>query len=291
MTAPKTYHGLTIGETWHKAPNALVDNVFLGSEPADVGINLSPGVFESLLSDPGSDFDFEGQSGETLAALSFENRFNDLSEYDSVVRHGDSDNLAEGLDGQAYRIGDRDRIELDRSNEQIHSLDKFALELEIQLLEDDSTGRFLHFYKVMDARIEDDRSISFSLKTDEGSVKLNSGDVTFDDGEPHVFAVAYDDAAGRVAMSIDDRVVDSAELTGATAPKTYHGLTIGETWHDAPTALIDNFFLGTEPADVGIDLAAAATDTMYNALMDGMVPEFEEDALEDDDVEADPVAA
>lgn len=228
----------------------------------------------------------EAPVGEMLVSLDFETGLADLSAYDSAFSRGDEDNLVDGFDGQAYRIGDRDQVGITRGNEQIHSLHKFALELDIQLLEDDSSGRFVHFNGVMEAAIEKDRSISFKLFTDEGRVTLNSGSVTFDDGEPHTFSVAYDDAAGRVAMAIDDQIVDSAALTGTTASETFFGLSLGETWRDAPTALIDNFFLGTDAEDVGIDLPA----TLGDALLANMVdpdPDYGTSESEGDDLEDD----
>lgn len=80
------------------------------------------------------------------------------------------------------------------------------MSLEIQLLETDSSGSFVYQKDVLEGWIEDHGLISFSLATDRGAVTPNSRNMTFDYSEPCVFSVAYDEAVGHMAKSIDGQM-------------------------------------------------------------------------------------
>lgn len=269
------HHGLTIGSKWGDSVNAFVDNVEVSSyNPGEDAEGAAGDTDEDITDtdvDPGASDPVLNEN--VLAFLDFENGVSDASEYESTLRFGADENIVSSQDGSGYLIGGQDKVQLTRGNDQIHSLDKFAFEMDIQLLNNTDTGAFMHFHRVMEARIEDDRSISFKLFTDEGEVTLNSGDVTFDDGASHTFSVAYDDAVGHVALAINGNVVDSGALTGETAPQIHHGLTIGNTWNNSPLAIVDNVFLGTEASDVGIELPGS----MAAHLMASAVPQSEID--------------
>jgi len=313
-TGEEVHHGLTVGSIWGNSVDAVVDDVFFGTDPMEAGVDLSQEPGESFFpppdapiggpvddpepTDPPADPDpVDAPAGDdfftTLVMMDFEDGVSDSSEYDSEFRNGDEANIvATGEDDNAFQIGEGDFIRTEKDNEQIHELDSFGLSLDIQLLDATDTGRFLHFPRVFEASVEDDRSVSFRLDTDAGTFRLNSGDVTLDDLEEHNFSVGYDGEAGQLTMAIDGQIVDSVAAHGETAPMAFHGLGVGTIWGDGVTALVDNVWLG-EPAE---DAATNPDAGMLHALIDSAV-EAEADPFEsgvdntEDDIDNDALAA
>jgi hypothetical protein len=278
-TAAGGHHGLTIGTIWGNSVNAVVDDIFLGTDPVEAGVDLSLAVGQSFyppIEQPvGAPFEDTADAGtdapppppppaeppaadlfNTLFQIDFENGITDESEHDSTFKDGTSSNITASGGDNSYRIGDGDFLRLDRGNEQIHELQSFGLNLDIQLLDATDTGRFVHFPRAFEAWIEDDRSISFRLETDEGAFRVNSGETNFDDLQSHNFSIGYDGDAGRLTMAIDGETVDSVAASGQTAAMSHHGLTIGSIWGNDVMALVDNVWLG-EP-EPGAEVSADA---------------------------------
>jgi hypothetical protein len=231
-------------------------------EPAPAPVESDPLPVEE--SDPVS----QG-SGDVLFAADFENGLTDLSGNDSLYKTASVANIYQMSDGgQGYRIGDGKMLRLDVANEQLHALDSFGFEMEIQTLEEGDHGRFLHFPHVFEAKIMKDGSIVFNLTTDEGSFRLHSGDAGFTPGQSHVFAVGYDDAAGQLSMSIDGTVVAKTEASGTTADASWHGLSVGGIWGQDVNAVVDDIFFGTEPLDAGVDLSLDVGETFVETVWD-----------------------
>jgi hypothetical protein len=57
VTAPGTWHGLTVGTNWHDGVEAIVDDVYFGTEPAVAGVDLSLGPQERVETDYPDPFD------------------------------------------------------------------------------------------------------------------------------------------------------------------------------------------------------------------------------------------
>ncbi|MEO0761272.1 MAG: right-handed parallel beta-helix repeat-containing protein, partial [Pseudomonadota bacterium] len=304
-TGDGVHHGLTVGSIWGNSVDAIVDDVFLSTDPMEAGVDLSLEVGEDFdppigqpiggpvegpgtgeedpAEEPGGETG--GETGEeptagagffeTLFAADFEEGVVDISAYDSDFKNGDADDIVATEDGNAYQIGEGDFIRLERGNEQIHELESFGLSLDIQLLDDDTTGRFLHFPRVLEAIVEDDRSITFRLDTDEGSFSLNSGATNFDDLEAHRFSIGYDSEAEQLTMAIDGDVVDSVAASGQTGEMVFHGLAVGSIWGDSAEALVDNVWLGapSETSEASVDAG------LFHALISSAVdagPDFGE---------------
>lgn len=303
-TAEGLHHGLTVGTIWGEPVDAVVDNIFLGNNPADAGVDLSLETGElsdpdaGLVDEADSDGGFAtGSAGvptpdvpinpaDALFAMEFEgNALADLSSYDSVLKSGDASNIVANDTGHGYLISDDSRISLHRANDQIHELESFGLRIDIQLLDDTETGRFLHFPRAFEAKVEDDRSITFSLTTDEGTFKVNSGETTLDDLQLHSFAVGYDSENGRLTMEIDDQVVDSVAASGSTGEALHHGLTVGSAWGDSVTAIVDNVWFGESPEAVGVDTTAGVLYALQSTAVD--VPADADQLTNDIDIEDD----
>ena len=306
-TGEGVHHGLTVGSIWGDSVDAIVDDIFFGSDPAEARVDLSLEIGETfspppetpiggLVGDgvgPAEPVDVTGDLPEetdfftSLLDIDFEDGIRDASEFDSSFRNGDESNIvANGQGNSAFRIGDGDFLRMDRGNEQIHELDSFGLSLDIQLLDPTDTGRFLHFPRAFEARIEDDRSISFRLETDAGVFRVNSGATNFDDLNAHTLSVGYDSEVGQLTMAIDGEIVDSVVAFGQTAPMAHHGMTIGSIWGDGVTALVDNVWLGEPRADAETNPDAG----LLHALISSAVaadPAPVEDDIADDDIEDD----
>ena len=300
-TSEGAHHGLTIGTIWGDPVNAVVDNIHLGTDPMDAGVDLSRDVGE-MIQDTSSDFNDNGiGSGngvdpvlsainpkDAFFAMEFEqDTLTDLSAYSSTVKRGDVDNIVANDTGHGFLISDDSRIILERANDQIHELDSFGFRIDLQLLDDQDTGRFLHFPRAFEARIEDDRSVSFELSTDKGTFRVNSGETTLDDLDVHSLSVGYDADNSRMTLNIDGDVVDSVAAFGTTSEAVHHGLTIGSVWGDGVTAIVDNVWFGDSPEAVGADttagvifaLQATATDTALASAA------AEDDNFADDDLD------
>lgn len=311
-TSEAAHHSLTIGTIWGNPVNAVVDDIFFGTDPLEAGVDLSLDVGEDFASVPPEPVaehqadtpppdlapvpeshptpeDLESELPaldqpalfNLLFAADFENGIEDLSSYGSDFRNPEPDAIVDGFSGKAFQISDSANVALHRSNEQIHELDSFMLRLDIQLLDPDDTGRFLHFPRAFEAKVEDDRSISFLLTTDQGNFRVNSGAVTFDDLDPHSFAVGYDSEAGRMTMEIDGEVVDSTAASGTTGAAVHHGLYIGSAWGDSLLALVDNVAFGEPQEDSAMEPEAGLLFSLLSTAVEPDVASPEGSNTED----------
>jgi hypothetical protein len=233
-----------------------------------------------------------GSQAMTLYASDFENGLMDLSDFDSDLRSGSERNIVDTPDGQGYQIGDGKMVRLDVANDQIHSLDSFGFEMEITLLDSDDTGRFLHFPRAFEASVGRDGTVTFELTTDQGIFMVDSGDVVLNDGATHLFAVGYDDAMGKLSMSIDGTVVGTTEASGSTAEGAWHGMTVGSIWGNSVDAVVDDIFFGNDPMEAGVDLSQDVGETFLpppSPPIGGLVGPSDDAAPADPTDGADPV--
>ena len=262
-TAEGLHHGLSVGTIWGNSVEALFGDIFVSRDPFDAGVDVSLEAVETFFSSDASGRNKENgvfnpeilaDPSDALFAMNFDGDFIfDSSPYNSRLKNPETHVLTQNANSQGYTISDSERITLQKSNTQIHELDSFGIRVDIQLLENTETGRFIHFPRSFEAQIEDDRSVSFTLITNEGIFSVNSGAPVLDDLAMHSFAVGYDDENGRLTMEIDGAVVDSVAASGSTSEMVHHGLTIGSIWGDSATAFIDNVWFAESSADVGVD--------------------------------------
>jgi len=85
--------------------------------------------------------------------------------------------------------------------------------------------------------------------------------VVLNDGETHLFAVGYDDAAGKLSMSIDGTVVGTTAASGSTGAGVHHGLTVGSIWGNPVDAVVDDILFSSEPEDARVDLSLEVGET------------------------------
>lgn len=299
-TAEGVYHGLTVGTAWGNSVEAVVDDIFFGTDPLDAGVDLSVEIGEriEIVEEPAEDAEqadiplppdnFEPLPEPFIpidpSGAFFANDFEagtvaDLSGYDSRIKSADEASIVDNGDGNSFIINDDSALTLHKSNDQLHELDSFGLRLDVKLLEADDTGRFIHFQDAFQAEVEKDGTVSFTLYTDNGRFDVNSGETSFNDMEQHSFAVGYDSDAGRLTMEIDGEVVDSVAASGSTGSAIHHGLTIGSVWGNSLVAEVDNVWFGDSPEAVGVD----TTDGVLFALLTSSIePDSSLEAMQDD---------
>lgn len=183
---------------------------------------------------------------ETLLQFDFETGVKDLSPYDSRLDDQDAANLTEGADGQGYQIGGDRKINIERYNDQIHNLETFGISLDLAAGSEAAAGVFLYFHKVFEARIMDDGRVSFELKTSEDTYEIVSDRVIFDDTDFRTIEFGFDGVNGALVMRADGEIVAQTEAFGVTAPKTYYGIAIGNTFNGSVDATVDNFVMSSD---------------------------------------------
>lgn len=200
---------------------------------------------------------------------------------DAIMTHVHRGHLEFSEENAAgFRIGEGESLTIPRSIEDLHQLEGFRLEIEMALAEAGAKGTFLHLHKVMEARVMEDGTVNFWLKTDEGRFEFDSVQPVFDDLETHSFGLVYDGEGGMLEMYADGELVGSTEATGTTAPREWHGLTVGHAWADGLDAWIDS--VEFEPgAGAGEEPDEVPSETYFDALLDTMV-EQEEMTVEED---------
>ena len=191
---------------------------------------------------------------DTLFSFDFETGIKDLSPYSSSLDDQSSQNLTEGEDGQGYQLGGDRKINITRSNDQIHSLESFGLNLDLAANTETASGTFLYFHKVFEARIESDGRVSFELKTSEGVYEIVSDSVIFDDTDFHNIEIGFDGVNGSLVMRADGEIVAETEAFGSTAPKTHYGIAIGNTFSGSVHAVVDNIVMTASPNLEGVSL-------------------------------------
>ena len=175
----------------------------------------------------------------------------------------------EGSDGtgRSVALGDKtDGVSLSRGNDHLFGLDAFHVAFDLRRDSLEKGGAILDLHKTMRLKVTDDGRLVLKLKTDEGKGVVKTA-ALLDDEAWHAIELAYDDAAGRVELSVDGALAGHDELNGSTAEAKYWGLALGRTWGKEAPAHIDELRIwsqaglrGDEPA-----IAAATYDTASSA--------------------------
>ena len=211
-----------------------VDHAFDGEGTQDVNLKV---YRDGQLMDE-ADRSISVQS-KNLLQLDLIGSATDESSYASRVNVSGARALSDG-----YQIGGTNRIEVDRGSQQVHDLESFGITTDLKVLNGDA-GRFLLLYGTMDARIENDGAVRFTLSTDTGNYVVDSGDVGVDDGQFHELGFDYDGES--LSLYIDGKIADVTDASGTTAPLGYHGLVLGSLWKAGVDAVVRDFTLNSEP--------------------------------------------
>lgn len=305
VTAPVSFFGLTIGDDWTTTVDAMVDNVYFGDNPKAVGFDfgadyedadqdISP-VEDDVevdqdVSEPApvvpQDLEPIDPALSTFAFL-FDDGLDESMDRDVDTRFGNEANLVDSEDGQGLLVDGRlSKMTIGRNVDEIHSMEGFGFSLDVDMLDADDAGRFARFYKVFEARLEEDHTVSFTLTTDEGEFTVNSQDEVFEDGASHNLAFGYDNAAGKLAMMVDGVLVDYTDASGTTADQSYFGITLGDDFQDGPRAILDNVMFTETADDVGIPIDEdLAIQSLFNQPHTGGLATNDGVALDDVDEE------
>ncbi|MBY4895364.1 right-handed parallel beta-helix repeat-containing protein [Rhodobacteraceae bacterium N5(2021)] len=259
-TPPISSNSLIIGSPWNEVVDALVSDVtfaahadhFTVTPPAPiVEPNVLPAevveeeeVAEEGPPPPADDFDV---TTADLAALSADQGLSNLSS-SGVDLWNSGAEIVDGPQGEAVRIGDGDMFAFSGRSEDMHGLDSFGFQIEMSVI-DDSAGSFLRMGSTMRAEVNPDGSVTFNLRTDEGSFEVDSGDTHVDDGAFHNIAVNYSDLNGMLQLQIDGEIVDEVEAYGLTTSSTSNSLMIGSRWEQTVDALIHDVSFTSDPGD------------------------------------------
>lgn len=152
----------------------------------------------------------------------------------------EEDNLA--ADG--YMIGGDDKVYINRSNEDIHGLDKFHMEIDLALDSVGQGGYFVHLHGSLKAWVSDSGKVNFELITDEGKFTVNTGDVVISDTDMHNIGITYDSGAGTLGISLDGEAIAETEASGTTTHAQEQHLILGYDHGDSLEATIGSFYLG-----------------------------------------------
>ena len=233
-TTPEASHwGLTLGRTWGDEARGFVDDfVFLGEAEAEAPARPEP--------EPGKG------KGETLVALDFEG---DLSEADGRpvgVRAKGEVGYARGTDGRGVTVGKEGSVLIARENDFLHERDAFEFAFDLKRGGASEDGRVLHLHRAVEAWVARDGTLDVALRTDEGTFRLESEKGAVSARGWHEVEIGYDDAEGRLRLTIDDESVQT-RASGTTAEGLWWGLMLGSAWGDTLGATIDDFRMSDVP--------------------------------------------
>ena len=211
---------------------------------------------------------------KTLVELSFEDGIVDTSGYSNRLDQVVSDNLIETATGQGYRIGDNEKLLINRSAEQIHNLETFGVRMEMQVTNPGQPGTFLYFHNVFRASVIDDGFVEFKLTTDTGVYSIRSDQALFQDTETHTIGIGFDGVNGTLELVYDGEVVGQTEAYGTTAPQASFGIVFGHAFSAALPAVVEDFVLSSDPSEAGVVIERVNDSFVSNFLAGEAEPEI-----------------
>jgi hypothetical protein len=267
-TTATTGYDLVIGAYWKNSAEGFVDHIALSSgtsryynvvQPvaalveettADIGMNDVP--FEEVMS-------LENSSFETLVDLNFGKSIFDVSTFSSQVmtefssEEAGSD-IAIGRTGNAFTLGGKDRVSIDRDNTQFLSLDHFQLKLGFKAGIENQSGTLAMRHKVFELRLEADGSLTFKLSTDVSNYELRSDAGVVGPENWHDIAVLYEDSVGLITIVVDSVTVGSGSAHGVTTGSPDYSVILGSQWKDSAAGLVDHFSIGAKERSASLEV-------------------------------------
>ncbi|WP_095587756.1 PKD domain-containing protein [Actibacterium ureilyticum] len=237
VTADAAYWGLVLGHGWQEPLSGTVQDFrFLDGTtlaPVDTGLDtveLLGWQAETLLT-------FEGVVHDVLDGATV---FQDLPTAPSFVT---------GPTGQALHLDTGSSVTFGRGALDLNAADSFVLAFDFQRDAAQDSGRVMHLHEVMDAVIDGDGRLHFTLQTDTGTHQVISAEAAFDDTDWHNVQIVYDSTAEVLSLEIDDAVMAVTQASGTTAEVSHWGLTVGSAWGESITGSIDNLAIGDDVTD------------------------------------------
>lgn len=177
----------------------------------------------------------------------------------------DPNRLAE----EGYLIGGSARIDISRSNEELHNLDQFGFEIDLSLASPHAAGSFVYLHGAINGQILADGTVRFTLRTNEGEFRVESDSGAIADLESHQISVLYDGPNNMLELRIDGSSVDIGEASGTTAPVTFHGMTVGHPWGQGVSAVVEGVYFGHDLERSSDYVPSQDTTSKADALLDG----------------------
>ena len=199
----------------------------------------------------------------SLVALdaTFEGEAADLSDLaNTVIVNGSVSYEETGVTGKALRLDNADANVVFYSNHEIYGNDELSFSMNFQkdVGAEDATGQLVYFTGGLFINLNSSGGLDVSSTSNDGTTKLNTGDLGLNDSEWHQLTVTVSEITGKATLFVDGTEVQSADIAGA-AQKTEGswGLTIGNPFGGRSFAdgLIDDiqFLRGAMDADAVAD--------------------------------------
>lgn len=165
----------------------------------------------------------------------------DVSSYASTLGNAGTSLL--NLNGDlAYRLQDKQRVEVTRNNQQLFSHDQMTLDFTIA--RDSATtggGIILTIHSSWDLSMSSDGTLLFTMTNADGATfKVASEKGAISDTAEHRVVLSYDSYTKTATFYVDGVNVGSGHMEGVTQPFESWGLYIGNPWGiNADVALSD----------------------------------------------------
>ena len=164
--------------------------------------------------------------------------------------------------GDGFVLDGKSQIELDRSSDQIYSLDHFALTMTFQPAKAGASGVLFVLPEAMQGSIRADGSFAFKMTTTQGTAVATTEPGAFSGTRAHELAVIYDDRA--ITIYIDGEEAGSAPLAGLTKPLEHWGLVIGNPWNPSVKGTVSDIALSAELEEIDPDMAEELVPVVPN---------------------------
>ena len=253
-TLPLEHWGLTLGNQFagHSARGVLHGATLRGEPALEGDMRLVAGdggsFDDGTPGGAGSEPDL-ARSG-LLAEFDFDDGVADGSGRGTgAAWDADAVRFAAGSDGtgRAVALGDRDDgVVLGRANAHLFELDAFHVAFDLRRADLDAGGRILDLHKTLSLSTDADGRLALELTTDGGRAAIATASPLLTDAQWHAIELAYDDAEGRLELSVDGALAGSAALTGTTASASHWGLALGRLWGGEAPAWIDHLRIWDE---------------------------------------------
>lgn len=234
MTADAAHWGLVLGHAWQEPLDGSIQNFSFMN-----GVTLQP--VDTVLDTTAS----LGWQAETL--MTFEGVIHDSMDASTVFDTlPSSPEYVTSPTGDALHLSTGNHVTFERGAVDLNDVDSFVINFDFQRSSSDYSGRVMHLHEVMEAEIDADGAVHFTLQTDDGTFELVSDTVVFNDTDWHNVQIAYDGSAQFLSLEVDDTVVAVTQASGTTVDASYWGVTIGSAWGESITGNIDNLAFGGE---------------------------------------------
>ncbi len=242
-TTPEASHwGLTLGRPWGGEARGFVDEfVFRGEADGGAGGETGAPAPSSPEPEPGP----APSGGATLVALDFEGDLSDADGRSVGVRADGPIGYAKGSEGRGVTIGEGSVL-IARENAFLHERDSFEFAFDLKRDGASEDGRVLQLNRAVEAWVAKDGTMDLTLRTDEGTFRLETDEGAVSARGWHQVEIGYDDAAGRLRLTVDGESVET-QASGTTPEGSYWGLMLGSAWGDTLGATIDGFRMSDAP--------------------------------------------